>query len=161
MIGGWTLFYLAYFQTGSFFTPRYSGSDPSGTNTFSGLPDRISDGNLSPGQRSVDRWFDTAAFTAPPSGRFGNSGVNVLEGPGLHVHNMSFSKKVNLTERVGLQLMMVVSNIFHLTNFNFPSTNISVPGGAGVISCTWACDPLFNLEKAGPRRMEMRARIEF
>ena len=161
VIGGWTLFYLAYFQTGSFFTPRYSGSDPSGTNTFSGLPDRISDGNLSPSQRRADHWFDTAAFTAPPPGRFGNSGYNILEGPGLHVHNTSFSKKVNLTERVGLQLMLVVSNIFHLTNFNFPSTNISVPGGAGVISCTWACDPLFNLEKAGPRRMEMRARIEF
>lgn len=161
VIGGWTLYYLAYFQTGSFFTPQYSGSDPSGTNTFSGLPDRIANGNLPAGQRVVDHWFDTNAFVAPPPGRFGNSGVNILEGPGLHVHNMSFSKKVRLTERVGLQLMMIMSNIFHITNFNFPNTNVSVPGGAGVISCTWACDPLFNLEKAGPRRMEMRARIEF
>ena len=161
VIGGWSLYYLAYFQTGSFFSPAFSGSDPSGTNTFGGLPDRIRNGNLAPGQRNIDRWFEVPAFVAPPPGRFGNSGVNVLEGPGLHVHNLSFSKKFNITERWNLQFLAAMSNIFNHTNFDFPSKNVSVPGAGGVIDCTYSCDDLFNLEKAGPRRMEMRLRLEF
>jgi Carboxypeptidase regulatory-like domain/TonB dependent receptor-like, beta-barrel len=161
IIGGWTLYYLAYFQTGLFFSPSFSGSDPSGTNTFGGLPDRLRNGNMEPDERTIDRWFDVSAFSPPPLGRFGDSGVNILEGPGLQVHHMSFSKRFNITERWKFQFLLAMSNVFNQTNFDFPSANISVPGAAGVIDCTYSCDDLFNLEKAGPRRMEVRLRLEF
>ena len=38
---------------------------------------QIADGNLAPGQRTPDRWFDTAAFVAAPLYTFGTSGRNV------------------------------------------------------------------------------------
>jgi len=160
-LGGWTLYYLAFFQTGSWFTPYYSGADPSNTNTVGGLPDRIADGNLPTGQRSIDRWFDVNAFAPPPPGRFGNSGVNILEGPGLHVHHLTVSKRHRITERLSLQTMLAISNLFNHPNFHFPAANISAPGAAGVISSTYGGGDDFNLEKAANRRMEVRVRLEF
>jgi hypothetical protein len=161
ILGGWTLFYLSYFQTGSFFTPRYDGADPSNTNTFGGLPDRIGDGNLPPDQRRLDRWFDVTAFAPPAPGRFGNSGVNILEGPGLNVHHLSVSKEFRLTERFRFQYMLAISNLFNHPNFHFPNANISAPGQAGVIGATYGGGDTFNLEKAANRRMETRLRFVF
>src|SRR5215813_11170552 len=84
-IGGWGLQYISYFATGGYFSPSYSGSDPSNTNTVGGLPDRIANGNLSGSERSYTRWFDASAFRVPAPGTFGNSAPNVLVGQGLNV----------------------------------------------------------------------------
>jgi len=92
IVGGWQLYWIAYLETGQYFTPSYSGADPSNTNTSGGLPDRVTNGNFSPSERRLNRWFDASAFARPPAGRFGNSGINVLQGPGLHEHNLTISK---------------------------------------------------------------------
>ncbi len=158
VVGGWRIAWVTYLQTGQYFTPSFSGADPSNTNSFGGQPDRICDGNLPTGERTIDHWFDTGCFVAPPAGRFGNSGVNVLEGPGLNVHNMTVVKEVALTERTSFDLMWLVSNVFNHPNFLYPSANISVPGSAGVIS---SVPGSFDAEKAGPRLMEIRVRLRW
>src|SRR5262249_42772901 len=79
LLGGWMVSLQSLFQTGLNFSPSYSGSDPSNTNTVGGLPNRIANGNLPADQRDVNRWFDSSAFTAPLPGQFGNSGINILE----------------------------------------------------------------------------------
>ena len=150
--------WVTYLQTGQFFSPAFSDADPSNTNTYGGFPDRICNGNLLPGQRTVERWFDTSCFVDPPAGRFGNSGVNVLEGPGLHVHNVTFFKRFRLTEKLHFDYMALIGNIFNHPNLLFPATDISVPGEAGLISETHG---LYSGERAGPRSIEMRLRIEF
>lgn len=158
IIGGWRIAWVTYLQGGQYFSPSFSDADPSNTNTFGGLPDRVCNGNLPPGQRRIDHWFDTSCFVNPPAGRFGNSGANVLEGPGLHAHNATFMKRFFLTERVNFDLMWLIGNIFNHPNFLFPSADISVPGQAGVIGETHG---LYSGERAGPRMMEIRARIQF
>jgi len=72
------LYWIAYLETGQYFSPSYSGADSSNTNTTGGMPDRIANGNLPSGQRTITHWFDTSAFVRPAAGTFGNSGVNVL-----------------------------------------------------------------------------------
>jgi hypothetical protein len=158
VLGGWRLIWVAYMQTGQFFSPTFSDTDPSNTNTFGGLPDRVCNGNLPSGQRTVEHWFDTSCFVEPPQGRYGNSGANVLEGPGLHVHNVTISKRFPITEKLHFDLMVMAGNIFNHPNFQFPANDISVPGGAGVISETHG---LYSGERAGPRSVEVRGRIEF
>jgi len=158
VLGGWRLVWVAYMQTGQFFSPGFSDADPSNTNTFGGLPDRKCDGNLPPDQRTVERWFDTSCFVNPPAGRFGNSGVNVLEGPGVHAHNMTILKRFRLNERLHFDYMALISNIFNHPNFLYPANDISVPGGAGVIGSTYG---LYSGERSGPRMVEMRLRLEF
>jgi len=158
VLGGWRMVWVTYLQSGQYFSPRFSGSDPSNTNTRGGFPDRICDGNLSPGQRSINRWFDASCFAVPPAGRFGNSGANILEGPGIQVHNLTLLKRFPLTERVHFDFMGMISNLFNHPNFLFPAANISVPGGVGVIGETYG---LYSGERAGQRMVELRGRIEF
>jgi len=83
--------------------------------------------------------------------------VNVLEGPGLHSHNMTILKRFRVSERLHLDYMALISNIFNHPNFLRPESDISVPG-LGVIGETYG---LYSGERSGPRMIEMRLRLEF
>jgi hypothetical protein len=153
ILGGWQLYWIAYMETGQFFSPSFSGSDPSNTNTSGGRPDRICNGNLPPGQRTVDRWFDPSCFVVPPKGRFGNSGVNILEGPGLHEHNLTVSKQFRIKEWLSFTYQLAIQNLFNHPYFTNPSSNISAPGSVGKISST---------DQFAPNRtIMMRGRLDF
>ena len=158
VIGGWKLVWVSYLQNGQYFSPSFSGNDPSNTSTFGGMPDRICNGNLPPGQRSVNGWFDASCFAEPPAGRFGNSGANILEGPGMHVHNLTLLKRFPITERVHFDFMGMISNILNHPNFLFPASDISDKVGVGVIGETYG---LYSGERAGQRMVEVRGRLEF
>src|SRR5262249_540069 len=134
VLGGWQLYWIAYLETGQFFSPSFAGADPSNTNSTGGLPDRVANGNLPSGQRSISHWFDTSAFVRPPQGRFGNSGVNILEGPGLQEHSLTLGKTFAVTERFRFTFMAAAQNALNHPNFDVPAANISAPGSVGVIS---------------------------
>jgi len=156
VVGGWSLYWISYFESGLWFSPQFSGSDPSNTNTFSQVPDRICNGNFPPSQRSINGWFNTSCFAVPPNGRFGNSGVNILEGPGLNNQSVSLTKNFPVTERVHIEFSAMVSNVFNHPNFENPTSNdITVPG-AGVIG---AVPDYYSAVKAGPRLVEGRLRV--
>jgi hypothetical protein len=159
VLGGWQLNWITYFQSGQYFSPSFSGADPSNTNTTGGLPDRIGDGNLSPGDRQVNRWFDAAAFAPPPRGRFGNSGVNTLEGPGLNLHHLSVVKEFKLTEKLRLNYQALITDIFNTPHYGFPASNITVPGQ--VARVTGAPGGGAPREKSAQREIQMRLRLEF
>ncbi|MEK7406591.1 MAG: TonB-dependent receptor, partial [Acidobacteriota bacterium] len=154
-LGGWQLYWIAYFESGWYFTPSFSGSDPSNTNTSGGRPDRVCNGNLPLGERGINRWFDASCFVAPPAGagRYGNAGTNFLEGPGYHMHHISLAKTFNLTERWKFTFTAAGANGFNHANFSRPSANISAPGSVGVVSGLRA--------GATARRIELRGRIDF
>ena len=160
VLGGWMLQTIHYFQGGQYFTPSYAGSDPSNTNTVGGLPDRIADGNLSRSDRTVKRWFDSTAFTAPAQGRFGNSGVNILEGPGLNLHHLAVTKNFKVTERWRVVYQATLNNIFNHPAYNFPNANISVPAQVGQLFQTWEGGGS-GREVSDARHVYMRLRIEF
>jgi hypothetical protein len=152
-LGGWQLYWTAFMETGQFFGPSYSGADASNTNTSGGRPDRIANGNLPPDQRSIFRWFDASAFARPAAGTFGNSGMNVIEGPGLNGHNLTLGKTFPITERFKFTIMAAGQNISNHPNFNNPAANISVPGSVGRISGTRGGTPA--------RQIMLRGRIQF
>ena len=118
LAGGWKVTSVSYFQTGPHFSPSYSGSDPSNTNTFGGLPDRICDGNID--NRTVERWFNPSCFAAPPAGRLGNSSPNVLVAPGMNVQHLSLAKRFNIGERVGIIYTIAASK--YVQPSPFPSS---------------------------------------
>ncbi|HET8547545.1 MAG TPA: carboxypeptidase-like regulatory domain-containing protein [Bryobacteraceae bacterium] len=157
--GGWQVGWVSYFQSGQYFTPTYAGSDPSNTNTVGGLPDRIRDGNLPRDQRRPDRRFDASAFAPPPPGRFGNSGINILEGPGLNLHHLSAIKEFHITERLQFVLQSMVTNIFNHSHFDFPNANISVPASVGRVF--QLREGAGGREMSGARQVQFRFRVEF
>jgi hypothetical protein len=74
-------------------------------------PDLIGDPN---GPQSQARWFNTAAFALPPPLTFGNEGVGVVRGPGIHNLDVAVYKMIPLpTERVSVQLRGQFFNVFN------------------------------------------------
>jgi hypothetical protein len=108
---------------------------------------------LPPDQRSINHWFNTAAFAVPAPGTFGNCGANVIEGPGLQMQNTSLIKSFLFFERLKLTLGAAVQNTFNHPNFTSPALNISTPATAGVISST--------LPFGGARQVMLRGRFDF
>lgn len=161
IIAGWELSGILLFQSGRWFHPVFSGFDPSNTNatarSSSLRPDRIADGNLPAGERRVDRWFDTAAFTPPPrnAGRFGDSAPFLLAGPGMKVWSGGVQKRFSLGEHRRVRVMATFQNLANHPNYNLPANNISTPGSVGRITSTLA------MEGAGARTVELSARFEF
>ncbi|HYM11170.1 MAG TPA: TonB-dependent receptor, partial [Bryobacterales bacterium] len=153
VLGGWQIYWLGYLESGHFFSPSFSGLDPSNTNTFGGFPDRVCNGNLASSSRSVNHWFDPTCFATPAPGHFGDSGAYVLEGPGYNMQHMSVAKTFNLTERFKFTFTTAFSNLFNHPNFVAPASNISVPGSVGVVS---------GLRDGSPaRQIELRGRVDF
>jgi hypothetical protein len=152
--GGWSLSAFGIVQTGQYFTPTYSGADPANIGSSSGRPDRIASGKVD--NPTLWQWFDTSAFLVPPanSGRFGNSGVNILRGPGTEFVNLGLFKRISLTERVSMRAEATFTNVFNHPNFAVPDSNISSSSAAVILST-------HNLEGAGPRTTRLGLRLEF
>jgi hypothetical protein len=156
-IGGWGLQTISTFASGQYFSPSFSGSDPSNTNTSGGLPDRICNGNLPGDQRTVAQWFDPGCFAPPAVGHFGNAGVNSLEGQGINVHHLSVAKSFPVTERVKTTLTAQISNLFNHPHFNNPNNNISNPNPGMFTSVV----PNYNPEKQGFRQIDLKLRVQW
>jgi hypothetical protein len=155
VLGGWQLSGSYVAQTGDFLTPTFSGSDPSNTQTFGGIPDRIGNGNLPTGERSIERWFDASAFAVPPAGRFGNSGRGIIVGPGRQAAHLGLFKSFPMGERVNLRFQATFTNVLNHPNFDNPVLNISAPGSVARIRSIQGRD------LAGPRTGLIGARLDF
>jgi len=136
VFGGWQLGGILTLQTGLPFTVTSGG----GITNAGGAdrPNRIADGNLPESQQSIDRWFDLAAFTTQAQYTYGNSGRNILDGPGNRNLDVSLAKSFAITERVRLQFRAESFNATNTANFGFPGANINA---AGVGQITTADEP--------------------
>ncbi len=111
--GGWSVNSIFTKRTGYPVNPLATANTAGGFNPAI-RPNRIANGNLPKSQRTIERWFDTTAFVNPPQFAFGNSGVNVIEGPGMF--NWDFSAFKHFTIREGLRVQ------FRAESFNFTNT---------------------------------------
>ena len=134
--GGWQLATLVSMRSGIPFTAVTSG----GITNAGGAdrPNRIADGNLGSDQRTIDRWFDTSAFVIQPQYTFGNSGRNILFGPGLRNLDLSISKSFAITENKRLQFRAESFNFTNTPAFGQPAATLN---GLGVGQITTAVDP--------------------
>lgn len=72
-------------------------------------------------------WFNTAAFTVPPPGQFGNAGRNTIIGPGSLVFNMSLSKTFQFKDFYALELRLDGNNVFNTPQFTSLDTVVNSP----------------------------------
>ena len=86
----------------------------------------------------IAQYFNTAVFAPNAIGTFGNSGKNILRGPGFFNLDFGATKRTNVTERVGLDFRAEFFNVFNNVNFTQPNSNQS-SGQFGRI--TSALDP--------------------
>jgi hypothetical protein len=78
VVGGWTLMGLWSWQSRTYVTPVWSGSDFSNTNTFSARPDVVAGCNPNVDSPSASKTYNASCFVQPPNGRFGTAGKSVV-----------------------------------------------------------------------------------
>jgi hypothetical protein len=137
VLGGWHVGGIFTWHSGFYFSPAMD-YDPSNTGS-QGLTrtDRTCNGNLPSGQQSVNLWFDPSCFPLPTGYAFGNSGKNVLLGPGGVGADLAFRKLFELAERARLEFRLELFNAFNHPVFAQPDNYITDgPGATGVITST-------------------------
>ncbi|MCC6263736.1 MAG: TonB-dependent receptor [Bryobacterales bacterium] len=93
--GGWQLSGITMMQTGMPLNLGIQG-DRAGTGVGGQRPDVVGDWKVE--EKTVNRWFNPAAFMVPAVGTFGNLGRNVLIGPGTNNWDLSAQKFFRITE---------------------------------------------------------------
>lgn len=157
VIGNWQLYWITYLGSGLFYSPSFSGTNPSNTGVSGGLPDLV--GNPVPESgRSYTGWWSKSAFALPPAGRFGDALPYSLEGQPLNVHHLSIKKRFQITERVSYTLTGAISNLFNHPQFYGVQTNIST-AGFGTYTSTFGLQT--SNESAAQRQITFQGRIEF
>ena len=131
LVGGWQINGITTFASGNPFSVQVVGVDRTNTGVFGGGSQRAnivsSNIELSSSERSVQRWFNTAAFQAAPVNTFGNSGRNILVGPGTNNFDFSILKDFRFTETMKLQFRTEIFNIFNHSQFLQPVTDPTSP----------------------------------
>lgn len=132
LLKGWQTAGIWTFQSGRPFTVALlPGNDNANTGIATlgfganGRPNRIADGGIS--NPSPNAWFDTKAFAIAPFGSFGNSGRNILDGPGVQAFNVSLLKNTQIAEHNTLQFRAEFFNILNRTNFELPDNFVGSP----------------------------------
>jgi len=131
ILGGWQLAGILSWGTGEPFSVTFNS-------TTVGWPSNRADliGDPSVSNPTVERWFNPAAFATPAAFTFGNSGRNILFGPGFFRWDNGFFKNTKITERLNLEFRAEFFNILNHPNFDVPASNISVPSQVGRITST-------------------------
>jgi hypothetical protein len=120
---GWQVSGITTFYSGPYLTPS-SGFDTANVGILS-RADRICGGGLS--HRTRAKYFDTSCFVMPATGNFGNSGRNVILGPGTEDFDISATKTFKVKELFGLQLRADAFNALNHVNPTPPNTTVTSP----------------------------------
>ncbi len=132
LLKGWQLAGTSRLNTGNPFTPLNVGANQQLGQ--SQLPNRIAKGTVP--NPSPNQWFDVADFPVVPNGSygvFGNSGRNILDGPGSIIVNQTLYRNFRFHERDTLQFRWEVFNILNHPNFQLPVNNVAA-ANAGTLT---------------------------
>jgi hypothetical protein len=144
--GDWTI------ASGLRFSPRVVGNagEVSGGTNGTLRPDLVPGQPIALPNPSVSEWFNTAAFSVPPAGEFGDAGRNIIEGPGSVIFDMAFTKVIPLGDVRVLEFRAQATNIFNTPQFTVIDTNVSSPRTFGQVTGVGSM-----------RKIQMQARFRF
>ena len=120
--GDWTI------ASGTPFSPRILGNTTDVSRGSNGTlrPD-VTGVPVALANPTVGVWFNTAAFTQPAVGQFGDARRNSIIGPGSLVFNMAMTKSFPLKENRSLELRAQASNVFNRPQFASIDTILNSP----------------------------------
>jgi hypothetical protein len=126
VFGNWQVNGTAQLASGTPFTARVLGNIQDvarGTNgtlraNYNGAPMTLSD-------PTALLFFNTAAFSIPAPGTFGNAGRNTIIGPGTSVMNLGLMRNFTWGQTRGLSIQILASNLFNDVQFASIDTNVN------------------------------------
>ncbi|MGE5646046.1 MAG: carboxypeptidase regulatory-like domain-containing protein [Acidobacteriota bacterium] len=133
---GWNISAITTFESGNALTVWNGVTDardyePNMVNV-SGNP------NLSRGDRSFSRYFDTSVFSAPAQDVKGNAGRGIVRGPGVNNWDISLSKTFRPVERLGIEFRGDLLNAFNHTQWAGVDTTYTDSSESTFGWVTWA-----------------------
>jgi len=171
VIGGWQISGTVVESTGNPFNVTTSGPNTY-TQDGSQYPNRVAGVSTTPsGGRTLNEWYNPAAFSSPGNGAFGNLRRNSLYGPGINTFNLSGGKAFSLPwEGIKIQIRADMQNAFNHPSFGNPSqvsngTNLigakgTDTGVAGAVFSGPSTGQIHNVTVGG-RNVQLGARISF
>jgi hypothetical protein len=159
---GWQVNAIAQFFDGLPFSVSSGNGVGDSITPRAFLKSGYGNGSLPSGKRTLAKWYNTDAFsptnpdTLAPAGQWGNSGRNILQGPGTKTVDFSLFKDTHLTESKVLQLRAEVFNIFNTPQFNNPAATAGSTS-AGIVSSAGS-DTTY---QRTARQIQLAAKITF
>jgi hypothetical protein len=133
IVKNWEIAGIAVLQSGLPFTASATGSP---TNTGAGSrADAVSGTDPELASRTVDLWFNPAAFAIPTAFNWGNAGRNTLTGPPIYNFDLTATKKFPFGEQRFVMFRAEFFNAFNTPQFTLPASTIGATG-VGTISST-------------------------
>ncbi len=138
LVGGWQLASVIRFQSGS----PIAITQATNLNAFAGFgiqrPNRVAEPGLPAGQRTISRYFNTAAFGQAPQFTIGDSSRNPVSGPGYQTADVMLGKTFVITERFRTEFRAEAFNVANTPPLGNPNASF---GNAAFGSITSALDP--------------------
>ena len=158
-VGGWQISGTVVLQTGNPFSVY--GNQNTFAQAGTQFPNRNPGVPLYPSNRSIENWFNSAAFLEPANGTFGNVRRNSLYGPGIKTFNFSAAKAfiVPWREGISIQFRADSQNVFNHPAFGTPN-NVNLSGAAGVDQPYSGTAPIRSLTIQG-RNLQLGLRVSF
>jgi hypothetical protein len=132
LLGGWQVSVISTQETG--FAAGLSGvGDTTGTG-ISSRPSVVAGQSATLANPSRTEWFNTAAFTLPQPGQFGNASRTPIYLPGLNNIDASAVKNFRIGERFNVQFRGEIFNVVNHVNLGAPGLSLLTPNTFGVIT---------------------------
>ncbi|HMC62123.1 MAG TPA: hypothetical protein VKJ01_23210, partial [Candidatus Solibacter sp.] len=160
ILGGWEVTGITRFWSG--FPLPVTSNGNQGTLTGTVRADFIGGSTAGTGSvNGIPLWFNPLAFGRPLDGTTGNTGRNILRGPGTNNWDFSLFKNTNIGEHIRTQLRVESFNLFNHTQFSGVNTGIngSAPG-APITSGTQGTSGLVNGTR-DPRTIQLGLKLYF
>jgi hypothetical protein len=155
-LSNWRASSVVTLQTGFPFTPELAinGLNNGGFQ----LPDRAGDGSLPSDQRCYLHWFNTSlnradprhAFETPHLYQYGNSGFNIVRGPGLATVDGALDRSFALGGRLRLRARVEAFNLLNRANFALPNRILGLESSGAI-----------NHTSTSSRQFQLAARLEW
>ena len=134
IVSGWNMATLSTVRSGSPFSVAITANSTNGW--YATRANVVGDPHVD--EPTIEQWFNPKAFAVPAAYTFGNSGRNILYGPGLIKIDAALFKVFKLTERMKLEFRGDAFNLPNHANFGNPSANVSSPSTFGKVRSTLA-----------------------
>ncbi len=151
VLSHWSVSGIITIQDGTPLNPVYFAQDLANSGTPN-RPDVVPGQSITlpRGQRTIEHFFNTAAFTDPAPFHFGNAGRNVIPGPGNNVFDLALHRRFPVTEASAVEFRAESFNTFNHPNWGIPGPYPDFGPFFGRIFST-----------GEPRRMQLALRFDF
>ncbi|MHB8655900.1 MAG: TonB-dependent receptor [Terriglobia bacterium] len=130
LLGNWQLGGIIGKRTGNWLTAT-DGQDISLTAVGLDRPNAVGDPHLS--NPTLQKWFNTSAFTKQATGTYGNAGTYTILGPGAFTFDTDISRAFKIREDQRLEVRFEAFNWLNHAVFNSPGTTLSSASSYGKI----------------------------